>query len=152
MVLQFLVAIALILQFLSGCSILSNLEIDQYLEVFIPRYTQKTKTSKLRRQSNRPVLTDPQTPRRLAKFLLLSTKINYPIIATKVKGSRLRNIDGDEYVDIGMGMRINLFCRNPMTDLLSKRDLQQIGCKRISQSITSNAKHFFSLHYSVILP
>jgi len=76
---------------------LSNPELKQHLEAFIPRYTQQTKTSKSLRQCYRPVFADTQSSGRLAKFLLSLKEINYPIIETKAIGSRLWDIDGNEY-------------------------------------------------------
>jgi len=94
-----------------GVRILYNLE-QQFLENFIPRYTQQTKTSKLLRQSYRPVFADSQNS--LGKgFSQVLKELFYPIVVKRSLGSRLWDIDDNEYIDLRMGLGCHLFGYNP---------------------------------------
>jgi len=83
---------------------------QKYLEKFFARYTERTKTSKQLTQNYRSVLADNKAS---AGFSLPFKEILYPIIAQRSQGSRIWDVDGNEYIDITMGLGVNLFGHNP---------------------------------------
>ena len=60
--------------------------------------------------AHRPHLADPRT---VAGSASLWKEIVYPIVTTRSSGSRLWDIDGNEYVDLTNGFGTNLFGHNP---------------------------------------
>jgi glutamate-1-semialdehyde 2,1-aminomutase len=93
---------------------------QEYLEKFIARYSQKTKTSKQQTQKYRPILADV---RGSAGFRPEYKEIVYPIIGKYALGSKMWDIDDNEYVDLMMGFGVNLFGYNPpfITEAITKR-------------------------------
>ncbi|MEM7587997.1 MAG: aminotransferase class III-fold pyridoxal phosphate-dependent enzyme, partial [Acidobacteriota bacterium] len=94
----------------------------RYLETFTTRYGERTAHSKALTQEHRDVLADVRVPlgfRRLWKELI------YPITAERSAGSRLWDVDGNEYVDLVMGFGVNLLGHSPpfVTEALA----QQLG-------------------------
>ncbi|MFQ4145499.1 aspartate aminotransferase family protein [Chlorogloeopsis sp. ULAP02] len=83
---------------------------QQYLEKFIARYTNKTQTSKQLTQAYRSVLADR---RGSAGFRQTIKEIVYPIIGKYASGSKIWDIDGNEYIDLVMGFGVNLLGHNP---------------------------------------
>ncbi|WP_414753971.1 amino acid adenylation domain-containing protein [Anabaena sp. CCY 9910] len=82
---------------------------QQYLNSLIARYTKRTAKSKQRSQSYRPVLAD----RRASIGFRPETKeILYPIVGDRSQGSRIWDVDGNEYIDISMGFGVHLFGHN----------------------------------------
>lgn len=82
----------------------------KYLQQFINHYNERTKTSKKLTQKYRFTLADSRVP---AGFNLALKEMCYPIVAKKSFGSRIWDVDGNEYVDVTMGFGINLFGHNP---------------------------------------
>ena len=97
----------------------------KHLETLIADYTKRTKTSKHLTQAYRPVLADP---RGSSGFHPLLKEMVYPIIGRRTLGSRIWDIDGNEYVDIEMGFGVHLFGHNPpfIKEALEKRLEQSI--------------------------
>ena len=87
-----------------------NLQI-QHLKTLIANYTERTQASKRYAQTYRPVLAD-KTSLGLG-FSRQLKEMCYPVVVEKAAGSRLWDIDGNEYVDILMGLGINLLGHNP---------------------------------------
>lgn len=81
-----------------------------YLQQFINDYNERTKTSKKITQNYRFTLADSRV---FAGFNLALKEMCYPIVAKKSFGSRIWDVDGNEYVDVTMGFGINLFGHNP---------------------------------------
>ena len=81
-----------------------------YLEQFIAQYCDRTKTSKQLTQAFRPTLADPRVS---AGFSLPLKEMCYPIVAQKSLGSKIWDVDGNEYIDLIMGFGINLLGHNP---------------------------------------
>lgn len=82
-----------------------------HLESLIESYTHRTRTSKQIAATNRSILADKS-----AIGYAFSPELKemcYPIVATRSQGSRLWDIDGNEYIDILMGLGTNLFGHNP---------------------------------------
>ncbi|WP_147443226.1 non-ribosomal peptide synthetase [Corallococcus sp. AB011P] len=83
----------------------------EYLARFTARYTSKTGRSKELAAATRGKLVN--TRRSSSGFRLETKELTYPIVATDSKGSRIRDLDGNEYVDLAMGFGATLFGHNP---------------------------------------
>ncbi|NMF61947.1 aspartate aminotransferase family protein [Brasilonema octagenarum UFV-E1] len=83
---------------------------QKYLETFINSYTKRTITSKQLTQACRQVLADPRAS---DGFNLMMKEICYPIVGKRSLGSKIWDIDGNEYIDLMMGFGVNLFGHNP---------------------------------------
>lgn len=83
----------------------------EHLEDLINRYTQRSPASKRYAQTYRPVFADKSSLG--LGFSPELKEICYPIVAERATGSKLWDIDSNEYVDILMGLGINLFGHNP---------------------------------------
>jgi glutamate-1-semialdehyde 2,1-aminomutase len=81
-----------------------------HLETFIARCLQQTKTSKHLTQTYRPVLADNRVS---AGFNLLTKELCYPVVGARSLGSRVWDVDNNEYIDLMMGFGINLFGHHP---------------------------------------
>ena len=82
----------------------------KHLKALIERYTKRTKNSKNFAQKYRPVLA---YNRASDGFRFPVKEMFYPIVAKRTLGSKMWDIDGNEYIDITMGFGINLFGHNP---------------------------------------
>ena len=82
----------------------------KYLDALIDRYTSKTQGSKRLTQSQRQHLADP---RAVTGFRSLWKEMIYQIAFTRSSGSKIWDVDGNEYVDLIMGFGINLFGHSP---------------------------------------
>jgi glutamate-1-semialdehyde 2,1-aminomutase len=83
----------------------------QHLEALIDRYTKRTQASKRYAQTYRPVMADKSSLG--LGFSPELKEMCYPIVVERAAGSKLWDIDGNEYVDILMGLGINLLGHNP---------------------------------------
>lgn len=83
---------------------------DQYLIEFIEHYNHRTKISKQISQKNRLFLTDNKA---VSLFSLPLKEISYPIAGKRSFGSKIWDVDGNEYIDLSMGYGVNLFGHNP---------------------------------------
>ncbi|MFB2923839.1 aspartate aminotransferase family protein [Aerosakkonema funiforme] len=83
---------------------------QSYLSKFIDRYNKRTQTSKQFTQKYRPILADPRVS---DGFNFFVKEMLYPIVAKQSLGSKIWDIDGNEYIDLIMGFGINLFGHNP---------------------------------------
>lgn len=83
---------------------------QRYLNAFIQRYTQRTAESKRRQQASHPYLADS---RACAGFRPSIKEMLYPIVGTQAEGSRLWDVDGNEYIDLTMGFGVHLFGHRP---------------------------------------
>jgi amino acid adenylation domain-containing protein len=81
-----------------------------YLDSLIARHTERTKESKRLTQAYRAFLADPRSA---AGFRLLWKEMIYPIIVDRAHGSKIWDVDGNEYVDLTMGFGIYLFGHSP---------------------------------------
>lgn len=81
-----------------------------HLDKIIRRYTQRTQKSKEYTQSHRPYLADPRT---VSGFNPTMKEMVYPIVAARSSGSKLWDVDGNEYVDLSNGFGLNLFGWSP---------------------------------------
>ena len=83
---------------------------QKHLEALIAGYTQQTKTSKQLAQTYRPVLSDNRAS---AGFRFSTKEMLYPIVGKSSRGSRIWDVDNNEYLDLTMGFGVNLFGHNP---------------------------------------
>ncbi|MBA3949463.1 MAG: aminotransferase class III-fold pyridoxal phosphate-dependent enzyme, partial [Acidobacteria bacterium] len=81
-----------------------------HLEALIERYTARTRESKARTQQYRPVLADS---RATVGFRLSTKEMLYPIWGARSDGSRVWDVDGNEYIDFTMGFGVHLFGHKP---------------------------------------
>ncbi|MEH2049307.1 aminotransferase class III-fold pyridoxal phosphate-dependent enzyme [Nostoc sp.] len=81
-----------------------------HLDKIIQRYTQRTQKSKEFTQSHRPYLADPRT---VSGFNPTMKEMVYPIVASRSSGSKLWDVDGNEYIDLSNGFGLNLFGWSP---------------------------------------
>lgn len=82
----------------------------QHLSELVERFTRRTAASKQLAQQYRSVLADS---RAIVGFRLSIKEMLYPIVGAGADGARLRDLDGNEYVDITMGFGVHLFGHRP---------------------------------------
>jgi len=82
---------------------------DQRLKEFVQRYTQRTPGSKAFTASHRAKLADPRS---VAGFRTVWKEMVYPIVASRSAGSKLWDVDGNEYVDLVNGFGAIMFGHN----------------------------------------
>lgn len=80
------------------------------LDALILRLTARTKGSKHLAETYRPVFADN---RGTAGFRLIWKEMQYPLVVDRAEGSRVWDIDGNEYVDLAMGFGALLFGHSP---------------------------------------
>ncbi|PAJ81434.1 non-ribosomal peptide synthetase [Burkholderia ubonensis] len=83
---------------------------QEHLEALIVRYTTRTRKSKDSVQASRSVLADS---RATVGFRFSTKEMLYPIVGDRAAGSRLWDIDGNEYIDFTMGFGVHLFGHTP---------------------------------------
>jgi amino acid adenylation domain-containing protein len=85
-------------------------EQQRFIAALIGTYEAKTPTSKRLTQSGRAQLADP---RAVAGFRPQWKEIVYPLITDRAKGSRIWDVDGNEYIDIVNGYGCIMFGHSP---------------------------------------
>ncbi|MEJ8854585.1 amino acid adenylation domain-containing protein [Variovorax robiniae] len=80
------------------------------LAAFMRRYTDRTAKSKAFTQDNRSHMADPRV---VNGFRPATKEITYQVVVERSKGSRLWDIDGNEYVDVLNGFGMNMFGWQP---------------------------------------
>ncbi|MFD2933948.1 amino acid adenylation domain-containing protein [Spirosoma flavum] len=83
---------------------------QSFLDQLTKRYNQKTQGSKTYAQQHRSYMADPRV---VSGFRPLTKEIVYPLVVNQSKGSRLWDIDGNEYIDALNGFGSNLFGYQP---------------------------------------
>ncbi len=83
---------------------------ERHLGALVARYNARTATSKRQTQENRARFSDPRT---VSSFRQYWKEAVYPIIVERSAGSRLWDVDGNEYVDLTMGFGTNLLGHSP---------------------------------------
>lgn len=91
---------------------------QDYIRTLAQRLNARTPLSKARTQRDRDVLADPRTA---AGFRREWKELVYPVIADRAKGSRIRDIDGNDYVDLVNGFGQTMFGHSPdfVTDAIA---------------------------------
>ena len=82
----------------------------QHLQNLIARYTQQTKNSKAQAQAYRHVLADN---RATAGLNAITKEMHYPIVGKSSQGSKIWDVDDNEYIDFTMGFGVNLLGHQP---------------------------------------
>lgn len=80
------------------------------LAAFVRRYVARTQKSKAFTEANRAHMADPRV---VNGFRPLTKEITYQIVIERSKGSRLWDLDGNEYVDALNGFGMNMFGWQP---------------------------------------
>jgi glutamate-1-semialdehyde aminotransferase len=83
---------------------------EKYVAALIERYTRRTAGSKRMTQQYRHVLADPRV---VSGFRLAWKEMVYPIVTVRSRGSRLWDVDGNEYIDILNGFGPTVFGHLP---------------------------------------
>ena len=82
----------------------------RYLGWFIDEYNQRTRASKEAARSSRGSLVDKRSS---IAFRPEVKEVCYTLVSARAAGSRLWDIDGNEYIDISMGFGVHLFGHSP---------------------------------------
>ncbi len=93
----------------------------KYLHAFTEQYNEKTKGSKSYTQQHRAKMADPRV---VSGFRPATKELVYSIVIKKSKGSRLWDIDGNEYIDALNGFGSNMLGYQP--DVLKNALIDQI--------------------------
>ena len=80
------------------------------LDDFVARYTKRTAKSKAYTVEHRPHMADPRV---VNGFRPLTKELIYQIVVERSRGSRLWDIDGNEYIDVLQGFGMSLFGWQP---------------------------------------
>ena len=91
------------------------------LDQIIARCTARTQESKRQAQEHRRYLADPRT---VSGFTPQLKEMVYPIVVNRSAGSKLWDVDGNEYVDLTNGFGLNLFGWNP--DFVTQAVIEQM--------------------------
>ena len=83
---------------------------EQYLHAFVEKYVRRTPGSKQLTADNRTHLSDPRS---VAGFRQIWKEMVYPVVVNRSSGSRLWDVDGNEYIDLTNGFGMILFGHNP---------------------------------------
>ncbi|MGI4751305.1 MAG: amino acid adenylation domain-containing protein [Janthinobacterium lividum] len=94
---------------------------QEFLKNLILQYNKKTGRSKKQAQENRAYMADPRV---VSGFSLATKEIVYPLVVNHSQGSRLWDVDGNEYVDALNGFGSNFLGHQP--EFIKKALLQQI--------------------------
>ncbi|WP_454801973.1 amino acid adenylation domain-containing protein [Mucilaginibacter phyllosphaerae] len=92
-----------------------------FLADLTKKYNEKTKKSKEQTQQHRPYMADPRV---VSGFRPLTKEVVYPIVINRSKGSRLWDVDGNEYIDALNGFGSNMLGYQP--DVLKQAVLAQM--------------------------
>jgi amino acid adenylation domain-containing protein len=92
-----------------------------FLQHITELYNRKTGGSKTYAQQNRSHMADPRV---VSGFRPLTKEIVYPLVINRSKGSRLWDIDGNEYIDVLNGFGSNMFGYQP--DLIKQALHEQV--------------------------
>ncbi|MBD2559800.1 MULTISPECIES: aspartate aminotransferase family protein [Nostoc] len=104
---------------------------QKYLNELIARYTKRTKTSKQMTQAYRSVMADNRVS---AGFSFPLKEMFYPIVGKRSLGSRIWDIDDNEYIDLTMGLGVNLFGHNPLFIKKALEEQLELGIQLGPQS------------------
>jgi len=98
---------------------------QKFFADFCKKYIKKTRRSKEYTISHRPHLADPRV---VSGFNPLIKELVYPIVVNRSSGSRVWDIDGNEYIDMVNGFGANLLGHSPefITEAIHKQLLQGI--------------------------
>ncbi|WP_068774945.1 non-ribosomal peptide synthetase [Paenibacillus sp. FJAT-26967] len=87
-----------------------SLRQEKHLQELIERYTARTRSTKQYTQQYRSVYANN---RNVAGFRPILKEMVYQIVSQRADGSKIWDLDGNEYIDLTMGFGVNLFGHNP---------------------------------------
>ncbi len=92
----------------------------RYIAQFVEAYTGRTPRSSAARRATWPFLADPRSsgysihgPPAVRDLWVATKRIRYAIVGQRCAGSRAWDIDGNEYIDFGLGFGVYLFGYKP---------------------------------------
>jgi glutamate-1-semialdehyde aminotransferase len=93
----------------------------RYIAQFVEAYTTRTARSGAARRAAWPFLADSRSslgysakgPPEMRELWIATKRMRYPIVGQRCAGSRAWDIDGNEYIDFGLGFGVYLFGYNP---------------------------------------
>lgn len=98
---------------------------QRYLDHFMDQFIQRVGGSKRLTQAYRSVHANN---RNVAGFRSYWKEMVFPIVAERSSGSKIWDVDGNEYVDVTMGFGVNFFGHNPafITDFVKENFTQEM--------------------------
>lgn len=94
---------------LGGSRMLNNSQ-REFVEDVVRRHIERTRKSKEMTQQSRCVLADWK---HTLSFWTQLKEAKYPIISARSAGARFWDVDGNEYIDLAMGMGVHFFGHKP---------------------------------------
>lgn len=94
---------------LAGSGPLSETQ-KEFVSALVSRHVARTQTSKEITQDSRAVLADWK---HTLSFWGQLKEAKYPIVSARSAGSRFWDVDGNEYIDVAMGMGVHFFGHKP---------------------------------------
>jgi amino acid adenylation domain-containing protein len=82
----------------------------RHFEELVRRYTARTRSSREYAAENRAALADNRAS---LNFRMATKELMYPIVGERSQGSRLWDVDGNEYVDFTIGFGVHFFGHRP---------------------------------------
>ena len=101
------------------------------LASFIARYTARTDRSRQLAAQERMHHADPRSA---AHFDIAWKDLVYPIASDRSNGSRIWDVDGNEYIDIAMGFGVHMFGHQPPFVVKAIREQLELGYQLGPQS------------------
>ncbi|MDT3400981.1 polyketide synthase [Mucilaginibacter terrae] len=98
-----------------------NEDQQQYLADLVKRYNEKTKSSKAYTQQHRARMADPRV---VSGFKPATKELVYSVVIKRSKGSRLWDLDGNEYIDALNGFGSSMLGYQP--DVVKNALLEQV--------------------------
>jgi amino acid adenylation domain-containing protein len=81
-----------------------------HIDALAERLLARLPGSRARTQQSRARLADPRT---VAGFRRAWKELVFPVVATRSRGSRIWDVDDNEFIDVAMGFGVNLFGHSP---------------------------------------
>lgn len=104
---------------------------EKALAALIADYNQRTASSKKYAERHREHLCDP---RAAGNFRQLWKEMVYPIVCARSRGSRIWDIDGNEYIDVTMGFGANFLGHSPDFVMQAVEEQMRLGVEIGPQS------------------
>ncbi|HEY4034594.1 MAG TPA: aminotransferase class III-fold pyridoxal phosphate-dependent enzyme, partial [Ktedonobacteraceae bacterium] len=108
-----------------------TLDQQQHIEALAARLNQRTQKSKNYTQTYRPFLADSKTS---AGFTPALKEMVYPIIFPRGANATIWDLDGNEYIDLGMGVGSLLFGHSPSFVMQALEEQVNLGLRPVLQS------------------
>ena len=83
---------------------------ERYIDDLIAETVRRTPSAKAQTQASRGVLADPRT---VQGFRSRWKEMVYPVLSDRAKGSRIWDVDGNEYIDLVGGYGVTMFGHQP---------------------------------------